>query len=439
MHKLNHLHLPGGVITARTDRRLVRAAARSERFLVIDVTAPTVERDPSRSRPPVNIAFVLDRSGSMGGRGKLALAKQAVLEAIARLEDRDRFSVVVYDNEVDVVVPATEAGATARREAAQRLARIDARGSTALHGGWLAGCEQVAKGLASEGVNRALLLTDGLANVGLRDPDKLAAEAARLRARGIATSTLGVGTDFDEELLTAMADQGGGHFYFAGDVAQMRDHISSEVGDTLEVVARDVVIHVRVPAGVDVETLSPFRMERVSGGVEIHLGDLVSGQQVSIALMLRLATGVIGAVVDAIVGGRDREGWFTPTAAGEGAEARVSWTYADHDANDVQERDVEVTRLVQRLGMEDFKRRSVRMNREGRYAEAQAGFASMSRAIAAMAEGDEELAEMSREAMEYSARMSAPMPEMARKLEYARSANVLRQRTEDGKARKGDA
>ena len=103
----------------------------------------------------------------MGGQNKLGLARQAVLEAVHRLEDPDRFSVVVYDNEVEVVVERrrrVRREPEASRPSASKT--VDARGSTDLHGGWLAGCEQVAGGLQPDGVNRVLLLTDGLANVG---------------------------------------------------------------------------------------------------------------------------------------------------------------------------------------------------------------------------------------------------------------------------------
>ena len=100
--------------------------------------------------------------------------------------------------------------------------------------------------------------SDGLANVGITDRDELSRHAGELRARGVSTSTFGVGDDFDEAVLGGMAQAGGGHFYDIATAAAIRDHINSEVGETLEVVARDVVIELDLPEGVRVESLGAF-------------------------------------------------------------------------------------------------------------------------------------------------------------------------------------
>src|SRR5450759_3749114 len=297
-------------LVVRPDRRLIRANGRSERFLLVDVVAPTVAPDPARRRPPVNLAFVLDRSGSMGGHNKLSLAKQAVLEAVHRLDPQDRFSVITYDDQVEVVVAGTPATPAARQLAAERLRPIRERNSTDLHAGWLSGCEQVAQGMAAEGVNRVLLLTDGLANRGVTDPDELARLTYDLRRRGVTTSTFGVGTDFDESLLQAMADGGGGHFYFIGDVAQMRDHITSEVGETLEVVAREVVLDLTLPESIRLEPLSPFRMEQSPGRARVYLGDMLSGQVLYIVLRITFDFGEVGREVGIVVRVADRDNAF---------------------------------------------------------------------------------------------------------------------------------
>lgn len=422
-------------LAVRTDRRLIRAHGRSERFLLVDVVAPTVTPDPSRRRPPVNLGFVLDRSGSMGGQNKIGLAKQATLEAVGRLDAPDRFAVVTYDNEIDVVLGSVIASPEARQLATDRLRAVDARGSTDLHGGWLAGCEQVAGSLQAEGVNRVLLLTDGLANVGIIDPAEIARLAYDLRRRGVTTSTFGVGTDFDESLLQSMADAGGGHFYFIGDVAQMRDHITSEVGETLEVVAREVVLELTLPESVRVEALSPFRVEQRSGRILVYLGDMVSGQVLSVVLRLTFDFGEVGREVGTFVRIIDRDGAFDRARPAVDA-VTVAWAYADHAANDAQPRDRDVDRVVARLFAERAKQEAVRLNREGRFDEASRALDGVRKRVVAYAGSDPELREIVAELRDEAPVYAAAMPEAQRKVRYFASSTVARMRTVDGKSRK---
>ncbi len=307
-------------LTARADRRLIRPTDRSHRFVLVELTAPSATR--RRERTPVNLAFVLDRSGSMSG-AKLDLAKQAVEEALARLDDRDRFSIVVYDDQIDVVVESTPASAEARRNAIDRLSGIDARGSTNLADGWFRGCEQVAKHLSTQGIDRVLLLTDGLANIGMTDRDELAHHAGELRARGVSTTTFGVGNDFDEALLQAMSDAGGGHFYYIADAAQIRDHIASEVGETLEVVARDAKLEVLAGEGIEVEAISPQRVDSRGVRSVVALGDLVADQLVEVVLRLTFPYGRLGQETGIIVRALDGEGAFEAASV---RDARLTWT-----------------------------------------------------------------------------------------------------------------
>jgi Ca-activated chloride channel family protein len=289
--------------TVRPDRRLIRPNSHSNRFLLARITAPRATSE--RARPPVNQAIVLDRSRSMSGE-KLRVAKAAVEEAIARLQPDDRFSVVVYDDVVDVVVGSTSASSEARRGAVDRLGAIEARGSTNLGDGWLRGCEQVASHLVEQGVNRCLLLTDGLANVGITDPAQLSHHAAELRARGVSTSTFGVGNDFDERLLQELADAGGGHFYYIADAPQIRDAITSEVGETLEIVARDVHLEITARDDIRIEPISPYRAATRGNRTAVSLGDLGSEQVVEVVLRLSFPYGQVGQETGAIVALTDR-------------------------------------------------------------------------------------------------------------------------------------
>ena len=257
-------------LAVKLDRRLVRAVHHSTRYALLEVTAPPAAEVPVR--PRVNVAFVLDRSGSMAGQ-KIDLAKDAIREGIERLAATDRFAVVVYDDRIEVVSAGRIADPDARRACMRALRPIDARGTTNLGEGWLRGAEQVASALDSEAVNRVLLLTDGLANVGMTDPAELTRHAVELRARGVATSTFGVGEDFNERLLGAMADAGGGVYRFIGRAEQIPELIRSEVGELLEVTARAVTLRIACPEGFRVEPLSSFACDRSPRESVVHLGD----------------------------------------------------------------------------------------------------------------------------------------------------------------------
>ena len=162
------------------------------------VTFVAPNEPPRAERLPVNVALVLDRSGSMSGARKFVLAREAVEQALRMLHPSDRFALIVYDDQVDVLARSTHATPDAKRRALDALRDVEPRGSTDLCSGWMRGCQEIATHLADEGICRALLITDGLANVGTQDSATLARHAGELRRRGIATSTFGVGEDFDE-------------------------------------------------------------------------------------------------------------------------------------------------------------------------------------------------------------------------------------------------
>jgi len=415
----------------RPDRQLIRPNAHSRRFLLARITAPRAIME--RARRPVNLAIVLDRSGSMSGE-KLSVAKNAVEEAIARLQPADRFSVVVYDDVVDVVIGSTTASAEARRGAIERLRTIDARGSTNLGEGWLRGCEQVASHLVQSGVNRCLLLTDGLANIGITDPDELAIHAEALRARGVSTSTFGVGNDFDERLLQRLADAGGGHFYYIADAPQIRDAITSEVGETLEVVAREVSIEITARDDIRIEPISPYKVMGGGNRTSIALGDLGSEQVVEVVLRLSFPYGLLGRETGAIVALTDRDGVFGPGSSGEAEAVRLAWTYADDKANDLQPRDRDVDRAVAQLFAARARQEAVQRNRMGDYAGAQRILDATAQRIAGYAGNDPEMraliAALGREQVMFSARMAEPNLKEA----YFRSSNLLRSRDASGRS-----
>jgi Ca-activated chloride channel family protein len=418
----------GQSFSVRVDRTLVRTTHHSSRFIVADIVAPPAP--PARDgheRAPAHIAIVLDRSGSMHGE-KFQLAREAVRQAIGRLGRRDRFSLVVYDDHIDVVMPTTEATDEARRTALERLALIDPRGSTDLCGGWLRGAEQVALHLETDGVNRILLLTDGLANVGVTDPDEIIRRVGELRARGIGTSTFGVGHDFNERLLEGMAAAGGGAFRYVEHAAQIPDHLSGEVGEALEVTARDVALEVTTAEGVRVESLTPWPLEARGHRTIIRIGDLVADQTTRVVLRVRFPLAETGREVGALVAATDRDGRL-------GTQARtITWTYANDRANDEQARDRSVDRIVARTFADRALSEAVALNRVGDYDGARRLINAVARRIKSYAGGDPVLRGIVDELEREAEAWATVRMEYERKAVYAQASYSLRMRASDGMA-----
>ncbi|MBP1704624.1 MAG: hypothetical protein H6Q36_363 [Chloroflexi bacterium] len=414
----------------RQDRHYIRSASRSTRHLLVRVVAPAGDRRAERL--PITVALVLDRSGSMAGL-KIGLAKQAVDRALSAIDDRDRFAVVVYDDQIDVVAGLAPAAREAKDRARERLGAIDARGTTNLAGGWLAGCEQVALGQGDERVARALLLTDGLANVGITDPAELEHHAGELRRRGVATSTFGVGADFDEALLQGMASAGGGHFYYIERPAQIPDLIASELGEALDVVARAARLQILLPPGVDARVIGPRPLLRSGDCWAVELGDLVSRQELDVLLALNFPHGSDGDEMPVRVSATDADGALA------GAPGVAGWTYADHRTNDAQPRDRALDRIVASNHAARARQEAVRLNRGGDLAGASRLLRDVARKIRGYAGDDPQLLELA-DALDREAAVefSVPMAEPTRKAVHAASYRVLASRDVLGRARRSD-
>jgi len=412
----------------RIDRHLVRAAGGSVRYALVSIVAP--EAPPKAGREPLHVSLVLDRSGSMGGR-KIVLARDAVRLALQSLRPADRFSLVVYDEEITTVVESTKATAEARRHAMAKLAGIDARGSTDLHGGWRAGCDQLAAHLGADQLGRCLLLTDGQANVGVQDAAELGglAGAAR-RDQRIATSTFGVGEDFDERLLHGLADASGGRFYFIERPEQTSDLLTSELGELLQVVARAACLTLQLPKGVEAAPLNDMASAGIPGGLQIRLGDLVSGQQLDLVVALKFPTGQAGDTIAVQFGLSDRDGVLAAPPH------TLGWSYASDRSQQAQPREVIVDRAVAALYAARARAEALALNREGKYKEARAGLEKTARRIEAYAGGDGELTAIAEGLRAEGADFGQVMDARTMKQRYFASYNLSKSRRPDGKARR---
>ncbi|MFO0756162.1 MAG: VWA domain-containing protein [Byssovorax sp.] len=251
--------------------------------------------DPGAAPPrrPLNLSLVLDRSGSMGG-APLRHAIQAAQALVQEMSADDRLSVVIYDDNVDTIVPP---GPVAdKRAITQKLGTVRAAGCTNLSGGWLKGCAHVEANKSEERVNRVLLLTDGQANVGTTDPKVLTATAKQKAEAGVVTTTLGFGSGFNEDLLIGMARASEGNYYFIQSPDDAAGVFKIELEGLSSVVAQNLRVTLTPSAGASVSgVLNNYRSEARGAATEISLGDVYGVEEKVLAVELSVTASAPGS------------------------------------------------------------------------------------------------------------------------------------------------
>ncbi|HEX4997318.1 MAG TPA: VWA domain-containing protein, partial [Terriglobia bacterium] len=221
------------------------AGQKQTNYLRVGLTGIPI--DESGRRTPVNVAIVLDKSGSMSGE-KLRKAKDAAFASIDRLAPNDIVSVIAYDHTVEVLVPATKV--SDRFAIRQAIERLTAGGNTALFAGVSKGAAEARKFLDRQRVNRIILLSDGQANVGPSSPSELGSLGASLIKEGISVTTLGLGLDYNENLMTQLAFRSDGNHYFIESTTDLARQFAYEFDDVLSVVAQEVTVKITCADGV---------------------------------------------------------------------------------------------------------------------------------------------------------------------------------------------
>ncbi len=224
---------------------IMQANTEGTAFLRVALTG--FELGDEVQRPPLNVALVLDQSSSMSG-DKIERAKQAAIMAVSKLSARDVVSIVTYDSAVRVLVPATQV--TDKSRLYNAIESLRANGSTALFAGTSIGADQVSRFLNKEKVNRVVLLSDGMANVGPDSPKELGDLGKALAKKGMSVSTIGLGLGYNEDLMTQLANYSDGNHDFVKDSADLARVFDREFGDAMSVVAQDVNIEIICDEGV---------------------------------------------------------------------------------------------------------------------------------------------------------------------------------------------
>ncbi|MFL6337283.1 MAG: vWA domain-containing protein [Pyrinomonadaceae bacterium] len=371
-----------------TERARLAAGREQTLDVLVRITPPELGRDGS-ARRRLNLAAVLDRSGSMHG-AKMARAREAASYCVDQLLPADRLSVVVFDDVVEVLIPN---GPVEDKAGLKRLiAGVDARGSTALHEAWVRGGMQVSEHLDGGAVNRVLLITDGLANVGLTGTDEIVSQVEGLFERGVSTSTVGIGEDFNEDLLIPMARAGGGNAWHVAEAADMQRIFAVELEGLLAQFAHDVSLGLVPSDGVRVtDVLNDFELTETG---RYRLPDLQAGSPLDIVLRLHLperAAGERMRILDLRVG-------YTPREARAAEVLKQAFEVEFAEAHEVEALPANplVTRAVLLLMNARARREAVSHMDRGDYAASVnviAGARAASLAYCAARPGDAEVAE----------------------------------------------
>lgn len=399
-------------------------ASDSSRYIVFftNVHHTDVVKEQQK-RLPLELALVLDRSGSMHG-AKLQTAKQAVFSVLDHLTPRDTVSVVAFDNQIETIQSPATVTPQLKSQLRETLFALQARASTALHQGWLTGCKSLANTVSkaeTQALKRCFLLTDGLANVGMTDPEQIASEAASMREQSaISTSTFGIGTDYNELLLGPMAVAGGGQFHHLRSPEEIINTFVGELGELLSVAALQVRLEVETSQGTELDLISPYWLKSARDNPLrriISIGDLQSNEERPVVLRFTFPSRQEGAEPQII---RARVLWRADNVEHATDWQEIRFSYASQDACEGEARDPQVMKLVAQHEADRARHEAVASSNRGDRIGAQQ---SLHRAVYAMsryASGNSEV-EMERSSLEdLAGQMSrAPMPsELSKEIYY---------------------
>ena len=290
-----------GVVTAPTPVNLVAVEVTPARSLVRaghgGVVAARVRirarEIPSAASPPVNLGLVIDTSSSMEGKA-IADARAAARAVLDSMRDGDRLSLVVFHSTAEVLVPATVLDKRSRAAIAGRIREMKAHGTTDLQAGLAHGIQEVARSLKPEGINRIVLLSDGVPN----DASAVIGSAQGAAQSGISITALGLGLEYDETLLTAVAQNAGGRFHFIRESAQVASVMRDEVLQLRRVVARNAQLVLTPGPNVTLSAVlgqAPLQSGRVT---QVAIGELAQGETREFFVELQVGSHVDGSSVE---------------------------------------------------------------------------------------------------------------------------------------------
>lgn len=275
-----------------TDKPQVLVGSDGQVYIGLWIDVPNARTVPTQ-RPPVDIALVIDTSGSMSGE-KIEHARMAATSLLESLRDGDIVSVYTFSTAVTQIAPPTVIHPTTRADLIQRVSVIQPMGSTNLFDGLRAGEASMAQAPPSHPVRRVVVISDGMANVGPSTPEELGQVAAQGTEYGAQVTAIGVGLEYDERTLAALAVRSSGRLYHLERPAQMASILREELELLGHTVATEAFIEVTPAAGVEILGAETVQGEMTEGRLRVPLGSLYGGQHREVLVRARVNTATPG-------------------------------------------------------------------------------------------------------------------------------------------------
>lgn len=247
----------------------------SQRQAVLQIGFTTAEVNERTDLRPLNLALVIDKSGSMADSDKMSRVKESLRTMIGKLRSEDIVSIVVFDTDAKVLFPANRIGNG--YELRQAIDCIEPGGSTNLHAGLMLGYKEANKNFQNGATNRVILLTDGIANVGTTEPNKIAAESSEFNGQGLDLSTIGVGLDLNNDLLRTLAKSGRGLYHFIADYQDIDKVFVNEVQSLVSQVAKRIEVNVEYDANLEIQQIYGYAPRTQANSFSIGLDDMNNG------------------------------------------------------------------------------------------------------------------------------------------------------------------
>lgn len=383
-------------------------------YLKVSLSGQNVD---SKKRVPINLAIVIDKSGSMSGQ-RIEKAREAAILAVNMLNENDTLSIVAYDSEARVIVPATKVD-NRLRIIGLINENIYAEGGTALFAGLSKGIKQVENQLTKDKVNRIILLSDGQANIGPSSVDELSQLAIIAAKKNIAITTLGIGSDYNELLMSSIASYSDGNHVFVNNSADLENVFVHEFTDLMSAIAQDVVITIQLKNGV-----KPVRLLGRDGVIKgneitVKMNQLFSNQEKYVLLEVIPDKGKVGQEKTLAQVDLKYDNLLENKTENETQEVRISYTKDKKMVDDAIHHDVVVETELQKVALENEK--ALELYNQGKRDEAQQLLRENGEALKAISAQSPTMSMSDKERIENQARKNKTLAESVQKPDFSKT------------------